>query len=131
MQLLSCKDVCSSTLACKGLWHWGSALTSIDITMDPTKHKLASLLRFQAKRAPMGPKVRSAVILSHYYPGCTNLVGPVVLRGLMCISGEHKFQRGIGVFEQGYGGTFENERPAMLCDPHNALPWRSGLVAAQ
>ena len=54
MQPLSCKDVCSATLASKAFWHFGSALSSNEAYGINLSQHLHSLRRFQASRAPLG-----------------------------------------------------------------------------
>lgn len=49
VRLLSCKDVCNATLACKMFYAWGSALSSVAAkSLIPYQSSMASLLRFQA-----------------------------------------------------------------------------------
>ena len=58
VHLLSCRDVCNASLACKAFWEWGNTLAFIEAsTTMPSQEMMANLLRFQARRAPLGLKV--------------------------------------------------------------------------
>ena len=59
VESLSITDACNATMACKAFYHWASALSTVSACMTGTQHdthRLASVLRFIARRRPL--KVR-------------------------------------------------------------------------
>ena len=55
-----CKEACSAMMGCKALWHkLGNALVHLEgLPLLPSQQGLASLLRFQERRKPLGLKAR-------------------------------------------------------------------------
>lgn len=78
MELLSCRDLCNASLACKGLSEWVNSFSFLEgAARVQSGQSLASLLRFQRRRAPLGLMV--SLPSTHLSIGSTKLAGSLLL----------------------------------------------------
>ena len=70
LDLSSCRDICSATMACKDLYYIATAISLIEAS--PSMASMASLHQFLTRRMPLGLKVTSVLAFrSHQAHACT------------------------------------------------------------